>query len=315
MHMINATELRRPKQHHFTFREALAASEKVGWRVEDIIGGDKRLDFTRPFMPETFARVEKLAFLTPDQRRVLNQIRGYAYLNIFGIVEEFIVPFVLDHVRQRLRGDDYRMRAFLTFADEEAKHIHLFNTFRQEFERGFGSSSAVIGPSEEIGKAVLSHDPLAVALAILQIEWMTQRHYLDSVKDDQTLDPLFKSLLRHHWQEEAQHAKLDTLMVDALAATYSQSEVDKAVGEYLEIGGMLDGGLRQQTEFDLEGLTRATGRELTPSEHDQFIEVQHQANRWTYLGSGMTHPNFLATLELLGSGSRERIEQIAPAFC
>ena len=39
---------------------------------------------------------------------------------------------------------------------------------------------------------------------------MTQLHYLDSVKDDGDLDPLFKSLLRHHWMEEAQHAKLDT---------------------------------------------------------------------------------------------------------
>lgn len=312
--MISALEVTKPRKHQFTFREALAASEKIVWRVEDIIGGDKKLDFTKAFMPETFARVEKLPFLTPDQRRVLNQIRGHGYLYIFGVVEEFIVPFVLDHVRQQLRGDEYRMRAFLTFADEEAKHIHLFKRFRQEFERGFGSSCAVIGPSEEIGKAVLAHHPLAVALAILQIEWMTQRHYIDSVKDDQTLDPLFKSLLRHHWQEEAQHAKLDTLMVDALAATCSQREIDKAVGEYLEIGGMLDGGLRQQVEFDLESLTRATGRELTLSGRSQFIEVQHQANRWTFLGSGMTHPNFLAALEGLGSGSRERIEQIAPAF-
>jgi hypothetical protein len=313
--MIDALELMRPGKHPFTFREALAASEKITWRVEDIIGGDKRLDFTKPFMPETLARVERLTFLTADQRWVLNQIRGQAYLHIFGLVEEFIVPFVLDHVRQRLRGDDYRMRAFLTFADEEAKHIQLFSRFRQEFEGGFGSSCAVIGPSEDIGKAVLSHHPLAVALAILQIEWMTQRHYVDSVKDDQALDPQFKSLLRHHWMEEAQHAKLDTLMVDALAATCSSREIDGAVGEYLQIGGMLDDALRQQVEFDLESLARATGRQLTLSERNQFIEVQHQANRWTYLGSGMTHPRFLAALEGLGHAARERIEQIAPAFC
>ena len=30
---------------------------------------------------------------------------------------------------------------------------------------------------------MLSHDPLAVSLAILHIEWMTQRHFLDSAND------------------------------------------------------------------------------------------------------------------------------------
>ncbi|HSE98072.1 MAG TPA: hypothetical protein VLD57_07345, partial [Blastocatellia bacterium] len=77
----------------------------------------------------------------------------------------------------------------------------------------------------------------------------------------------------------------------------------------------LDAGLKQQMEFDLESLTRATGRELSASERDQYVAVQQQANRWTYIGSGMTHKNFLATLASIHTGARERIEQIAPAFC
>jgi hypothetical protein len=304
-----------PKKSPYTYREALAASEKINWLLEDLIGGDKQLDFTKPFMPESLARVERLPFLTPEERRVLNQIRGNAYLCIFGLVEEFILPFVLDHARPQLQGDDYRVRAFLQFASEEAKHIHLFKRFREEFARGFGHTCGVIGPPAEIARAVLSHHPLAVALAILQIEWMTQKHYLESIKDDQALDPQFKSLLKHHWMEEAQHAKLDTLMIGALAAGRSQQEIEGAIAEYLEIGLFLDGGLKQQVEFDLEAFERASGRKLTASEREQFVEVQHQANRWTYLGSGMTHPNFLATLESLQPSARERVEQIALAFC
>ena len=46
---------------------------------------------------------------------------------------------------------------------------------------------------------------------------MTQGHYVESVQNDQELDPQFKSLLKHHWMEEAQHTKLDTLMVEAIA--------------------------------------------------------------------------------------------------
>ena len=38
---------------NYTFEAALAASEKVNWQVEDLIGGDKRLDFTRRFLPES----------------------------------------------------------------------------------------------------------------------------------------------------------------------------------------------------------------------------------------------------------------------
>ena len=138
-----------------------------------------------------------------------NQIRGLGYLYTFGLVEEFILQFVLDHVHLQLNEDDYRVRAFLSFANEEAKHIQLFRRFREEFENGFGSPCGLIGPPDAVARAVVSHHPLAVSLAILHIEWMTQRHFLDSVQGDQILDPQFKSLLRHHWMEEVRHAKLD----------------------------------------------------------------------------------------------------------
>ena len=298
----------------YSYGDTLAISQRVNWKIADIIGGDKRLDFNRPFMPESLARVEELTFLNTREKRVLNQIRGNTYLNIFGIVEEFILPFVLDHARPHLSGDDHRVRALLQFAGEEAKHIQLFKQFKSEFDDGFGTECAVIGPAEAIGKAVLAHDPLAVALVILQIEWMTQKHYTDSVRDNHELDPQFKSLLKHHWMEEAQHAKLDTLMVESLAENRSPAEIDRAVDEYFEIGAFIDGGLQQQMKFDLEAFTRATGRVLNDEEQRIYFEVQSRANRWTYLGSGMTHPNFLATVEALNPKARKRVEEAAPLF-
>ncbi|MGE0736867.1 MAG: hypothetical protein AB7G15_10785 [Alphaproteobacteria bacterium] len=302
-------------QTSYSYHDTLAASERVDWRIEDIIGGDKRLDLAKPFMPESLARTDSLHFLTPAERRTLNQIRGHAYLSIFGLVEEFILPFVLDHARPQLRGDDWQVRALLNFAAEEAKHIHLFKVFREEFEQTFGSRCEVIGPPETIAKAVLAHHPLAVALAILHIEWMTQRHYVDSIKNDAELDAQFKSLLRHHWMEEAQHAKLDTLMVETIAAKCTPAEIEHAVGDYLKIGMLLDGGLEQQTRFDLEAFTRATGRRFKTDEWELTFDRQRQANRWTYLGSGMTHPNFLATLQAISPAARTKIEEVAKAFC
>jgi hypothetical protein len=62
------------------------------------------------------------------------------------LVEEFILPFALDEARPHLLDGDYRLRALLQLASEEAKHIQLFKTFKREFAEGFGTECAVIGP-------------------------------------------------------------------------------------------------------------------------------------------------------------------------
>jgi len=299
---------------NYNYQETLAASAKVNWRIEDIIGGDKRLDFTKPFMPESLARVESLDFLSAEEKILLNQIRGFGYLYTFGLVEEFILPFVLDHARPHLNEDDFRTRALLQFASEEAKHIHLFKKFAEEFKAGFVTYCETIGPPEEIGKAVLSHGPLGVALVILGIEWMTQQHFLESVRDDEDLDPQFKSLLRNHWAEEAQHTKLDTLMVQALTDKRSAVEIEKGISDYAAIGALLDSGLPQQVEFDLQALQRAAGRNFSESEKEQFRSIQLQALRWTYLGSAMAHPKFLQTVGEINAAARRQIEELSKAF-
>lgn len=299
----------------YTYQSVLAASEMIHWRVEDIIGGEKRLDFHKPFMPESLARVEPLTFLNPDEKRILNQIRGHAYLNIFGLVEEFILPFVLDHARSQLSGDDFRVRALLKFAGEEAKHIHLFKRFREEFEEGFGTRCPVVGPPDAVAAEILKHDSLGIALVTLHIEWMVQRHYVESIRDNQGLDPQFKSLLKHHWVEEVQHAKLDTLMVESLSAGLNEDEIMRGVDEYLEIGLFIDGALKQQVDFDLDSLERAIGARLSDREKEEFRAVQLQANRWTYLGTGMTHEKVLETLESLTPKARRKVESISSAFC
>jgi hypothetical protein len=300
--------------HDFTYPAVLASSARAAWQLDDVMPADARLDFTRPFMPEALARTAGLDMLSPSERLLLNQIRGHEYLCIFGLVEEFILPFLLDHARPQLNGEDHRVRALLQFAGEEAKHIHLFRRFHAAFAAGFGVECGTIGPAEAIGAEILRHDPLSVALAILQIEWMTQAHYLDSVRDDGGIDPLFKSLLLHHWMEEAQHAKLDTLIVEALAEGRDEAGIQAAIDGYLEIGAFIDCGLKAQAGFNLDALERACGRILAPRDREMLLVVQHQAARWTYLGSGMVHPRFRKTLGALSPAARDRIDAVAPAF-
>ncbi len=66
--------------HTYSYEAALSASETVNWRVEDLIGGGRELDFSKPFLPESLARVTPLSFLTQAEQRTLNQIRGHGYL-------------------------------------------------------------------------------------------------------------------------------------------------------------------------------------------------------------------------------------------
>ena len=298
--------------HDFNYEATLASSLRAAWKLDDVLAEDQELDFTRNFMPEGLARTARLDMLGADEQRLLNQIAGNTYLHIFGVVEEFILPFLMDHSRDMLRDDDFRIRALLNFAGEEAKHIHLFKRFSAAFNRGFPVECQVIGPSEVIGAEVLKHDPLSVALVILMIEWMTQAHYLQMIRDNGDLDPLFKSLLKHHWMEEAQHAKLDTLIVEALAEGKSEAELDAAIDGFLKIGAFLDSGFEAQTVFNLDALEKITGRKL---ENRKLIQQQqHQAARWTYIGSGLIHDRFKATLGALSPAIAARLAEVAPAF-
>jgi hypothetical protein len=298
--------------HDFNYEATLASSLRAQWQLDDVLRSDQDLDFSRNMMPESLARTAAISSLNPFEQRILNQISAHQYLCIFGVVEEFILPFLMDHARPHLLGDDWRVRAILNFASEEAKHIHLFKRFHEAFVRGFPVECEMIGPSEAIGAEVLRHDPLAVGLVILMIEWMTQQHYLGSIRDDGDLDPLFKSLMKHHWMEEAQHAKLDTLIVDALAEGRTEEQVDKAIDEFFEIGAFLDAGLLQQAKFNMDALEKAIGRKV--EDRDEIIAQQHQAARWTYVGSGMVHERFIASLKTLPGRAAERIAEAAPMF-
>ena len=280
--------------HDYEFEAVLASSLRAQWQLDDVLRADQELDFSRNFLPESLARTARVQGLNADERRALNQISAHQYLHLFGVVEEFILPFVMDHARPILLEDDFRTRALLNFATEEAKHIHLFNRFKAAFARGFPVECRMVGPREALPRRILSHDPLAVGLVILMIEWMTQEHYLGSIRDDGDIDPLFKSLLRHHWMEECQHAKLDTLIVDAIARGRPEEELGGIANDYFRICGFLDASLKAQAALNVATLEHAIGRKV--QDRRALIAQQHRAARSTYIGSGMAHPRFRATL-------------------
>lgn len=299
-------------QQSQSYEATYRASLRAAWDLDSVLEPSQELDFSRNFLPQSLARTRALSSLTQDEHRLLNQISAHEYLSLFILVEQFILPFILDSARGTPSTDQYGLRALLNFAGEEVKHIQLFRRYLDAFRRGFPVPCEVIGPSEDIGSEILRHHPLAVAFTILMFEWMSQVHYLDTIRDDGDIDPLFKSLMKHHWMEEAQHTKIDALMIDELARSTPSDAVKQAVDEFFEIGTFLDQGLAQQVQFNLDALERASARALP--DRQEIAEQQLEAARWTYIGSGVNHPKFLELVLRTAPEEGKRILEAARSF-
>jgi hypothetical protein len=299
-------------QHNYDYGSAYRQSLQVNWQVDDIIGGEKTLDFRRSFLPEVWVDADALDFLSEKEKLTVNHIRSHSYLYLFGFVEEYIVPFVVQHVQGRIhKAAPEELRALLHFAEEEVKHIELFQRFCQEFRGGFGSTCDVLGSPEKVAAAILSKSPLGAGLSILHIELMTLLHYVSSVRDRVDIDPQFGSLLRHHWLEESQHTKLDTMIVEAIAQPLGEREIQEGVDDYLAIGGMLDGGLAAQMEMDMASFTRATGRTLSEDEAKRYREVQQRSYRKTFLTSAMRQSQFQGILAAISPEGAQKVLAVA----
>jgi hypothetical protein len=104
-------------------------------------------------------------------------------------------------------------------------------------------------------------------------------------------------------------------MVEALAEDMTEREIRAAVDGFLAIANFFDLGCKQQAKFNAQALERASLRRLPPKQRNTLIEQQHQALKWTYLGSGLTHKQFRTTLGALSRAELARIDALAPQYC
>jgi len=299
--------------HDYRYHTCLDGSINNAWTVDDCFLG-RDFDFGKPFLPERIAGVNGIACLTDDEKRTLNQIRGNSYCHIFAFVEEYIVPLVMDHARADVYGDETRLWSLLRFAEEETKHQQMLRRACAQFEAGFGVSCGLVPGREAVAQAVLDTSPLTALLLTSMIEWFTQLHYVEHVRDRAELDELFRDILRFHWIDESRHARLDSLLIDEVASTLTADQREQAIDQLLELGGAVDGLLAQQVELDIDALQTATGRSFTDDERDDIRAHQQRAYRWTFLVSGLEHPNFVSIVEQLTENGAKKLTQAATAL-
>ena len=299
--------------HNYTYQECLDNSKRVSWLEDDVLT-DKNFDFSKRFLPNRLTGVDEIGCLSENEKRQLNQIMGNGYCHIFAFVEEFIIPTVTEEVMKDVYGDEVRARSLLRFAEEELKHQELFRKSVELFGQGFGSECGLIPGREEVAKVVRSKSKLAVMILTAIIEWFTQLHYIEHVRDDSDLDGLFRDLLRFHWMEEAQHAKLDTLLIGEVAEHLTLEERETAIDEVLELGGAIDGLLAQQIGLNIEALGKVTGRTFTAAEKEEITTKTQRAWRWTFLVSGLEHPNVVKAIGELTTLGPGKIAGVAAAL-
>ena len=299
--------------HNYTYQDCLDNSKKVSWKEDDVLGG-RTFDFSKRFLPNKLTGVDEIECLNDDEKRQLNQIMGNAYCHIFAYVEEFIIPAITEEAMDDAYGDEVRLRALLRFAEEELKHQELFRRSIGLVNQGLGAECGLIPDREGVAKVVGSKSKLAVLLLTTVIEWFTQLHYIELVRDDSDLDGLFRDLLKFHWMEEAQHAKMDTLLIGEVAERMSPEERETAIDEVIEIGGAIDGLLSQQIGLNIEALEKVTGRTFTAAEKEEITTKTQRAWRWTFLVAGLEHPNVVKTVGELTTQGQEKIKGVAEAL-
>lgn len=290
-------------------------SERAAWRVDEILPAEAPLDLGRRLLPEALAQVESLASLSADERTRLNQIRGNSYVHLFNFLEDTVIASVMRHAHAAMFGDLAELRALLRFAEEEAKHQELFRRFRASFDRAFPAPARLVESAQEVAGFVLDRSPVAAMLVNYHFELITQQHFVESVRDArEDLEPTFSAMLKHHWQEEAQHAAIDALKLDDLCDGAAPEWLERSLRDYEDVIRAFDEVLGRQASLDVETLGEVAGRPIGDDERASLASAQHRAYRHTFLLTGLRHASVGRVAGQLAPGGAARLDALASAL-
>jgi hypothetical protein len=278
------------------YAKCIEVSKRVRWDIDrDVIRG-RKFDFSRKFLPDGISKVNELKFLTADERRQLSQIQGRTYANMFGLVERFIGPKILEVSREHWLGDQTKFEALVRFTDEELKHQELFRRIEKMAAKEMPEGYNFLPQPNEVASVVLGKSTWAVLALTCHIELFVLAHYHASIDPDTELSELYKDVFLYHAREESQHAILDELEWRREDANLSAAERDRAVDDLIALVGAVDGILQLQAGADAEYFLKVCGRPFNAQEIERLRAGVLKAYRWQYIVSGVEDPRFMAIL-------------------
>ncbi|HUG98968.1 MAG TPA: hypothetical protein VMQ83_07310 [Gammaproteobacteria bacterium] len=280
------------------YARCVEVSKRIRWEIDrDVICG-REFDFSKKFLPDGLSKVDEMDFLSTGEQRLVSQIQGRTYANIFGLVERFINAKVLEISRDHWLGDQVALEALIRFSEEELKHQELFRRIEAMIGAEMPAGYVVMADPNAVAEAVLSKCTWAVLALTCHIELFTQTHYRQSIEPDANLSELYKDVFLYHWREESQHAVIDELEWRREHAGLDAAARDQGVDDLIALVGAVDGILQAQSQADAGYFVQICGRPVAAEEAAKLQAAMLRAYRWQYIVSGVQEPRFA---EILGS--------------
>lgn len=252
--------------------------------------------------------IDRLTFLSAKDHRLISQIQGRSYANIFGLVERFIGAKILEVSQDHWLGDQTALEALVRFTDEELKHQELFRRVETMVASEMPQGYRFTPQPNEVAAAVLGKSTWAALAPTCHIELFTQAHYRASIAPDDALSDVWKDVFLYHWREESQHAILDELQWQREDAKLTASQRDQGVTDLIALVAAVDEIVVSQAHADADYFIAIASRHLKAPEqaavHDAFVA----AYRHQYIVSGAQDPRFQSILgSLVNAEQAQRI--------
>ncbi len=232
------------------YAKCIEVSRRIRWDIDrDVLRG-RHFDPAHKFMPDGLSEVHRLPFLDARERRLMSQVQGRTYANMFGMIERFVGAKMLEVGRDHALGDQTALEAIVRFTDEELKHQELFRRVEALAAQTLPPGYRFIAQADEVAAFVLGKSTWSILALTCCVEIVTQVHYRQSMESDASLSPLFKDIFLFHWKEESQHAIIDELEWMREDARLEDDARDAAIGDLIELVAAIDGMMQAQAAAD-----------------------------------------------------------------
>lgn len=296
------------------YARCLENSRRIRWDIDQDVMRGREFDFSGHFLPHALSMVSGLAFLSASDARLLSQVQGRTYANVFGLVERFINAKVLELSRDHWLGDQVALEALVGFSQEELKHQEMFRRIERMIAARMPAGYTFVPRPDEVASVVLGKSTWAVLALTCHIELFVQAHYLESIQPDAAVSPLFKDVFLFHWKDESQHAVLDELEWTRIDRQLTAEQRDRAVDEFIALVGAVDGILQAQSVADTIYFRQVAEARFSEEQVKELERTVLRAYRWQYIVSGAKHPRFLKLLTgMISPAQAERVmKALAP---
>ncbi|WP_280155548.1 hypothetical protein [Piscinibacter sp. XHJ-5] len=291
----SSTTAHPPSETH-RYAKCIEVSKRIRWDIDrDVIRG-RSFDFNRKFLPDGLSKVAELSFLDDEHRRLLSQVQGRTYVNMFGMIERYIGAKMLEISRDHWFGDQVALEALVRFTDEELKHQELFRRLEEMMAPGMPAGYRFMLRPNEVAAAVLGKSTWAVLALTCHIELFTQAHYRQSIEPDPQLSDLWKDVFLFHFKEESQHAIVDELEWVREDARITAAERDRGVDDLIALVTAIDGMLVAQAADDASYFVQIAPGPFDAAQAKAIEACLLRAYRWQYIVSGVQVDRFQQVL-------------------